>query len=151
MSTITSGQVRPACSEIAASAFTSASTEPTDRSIPAVVITKVIATATIMSGAVCRKILRRLVWVRNVSVMSENVTAITTKKTAMLTTPPLSWMISLARSRSALGAAIGAQERASLSGRAPAETERNFLPTMRLTISSIFVSPISRSATLRPS
>jgi hypothetical protein len=39
-------------------------------------------------------------------VISENVTAITTKKTAMLTTPPLSWMISLARSRKATGAAI---------------------------------------------
>ena len=69
-------------------------------------ITKVIATATIMRGAVCRKMLRRLVWVKNVSVISENVTAITTKKTAMLTTPPLSWMISLARSRIALGTAV---------------------------------------------
>ncbi len=39
-------------------------------------------------------------------MISENVTAITTKKTAMLTTPPLSWIISLARSRIALGAAI---------------------------------------------
>ena len=48
ISTTTSGQGRPACSEIAASALTSASTEPTERSIPAVVITKVIATATII-------------------------------------------------------------------------------------------------------
>ena len=41
--------------------------------------------------------------------------------------------------------------RASLSGRVPTETERNFRPTMRLTISSMFVSPMSRSAALRPS
>jgi len=90
INTITNGQDRPSCSKIAASAFTSASIEPTDRSIPAVVITKVMATATIMSGALCRKTLRRLVWVRNVSVISENVTVITTKNVAMLSTPPWS-------------------------------------------------------------
>ena len=61
----------PACSEIAASALTSASTEPTERSMPPVVMTKVIATATIISGAIWRKMLSRLVSVRKVSVISE--------------------------------------------------------------------------------
>ena len=70
--------------------------------------------------------LRRLVWVRNVSVISENVTAITTKKTAMLTTPPLSWMISLARSRIALGGCGRGQECAPLSGRVPADDRAEF-------------------------
>ncbi len=101
ISAATSGQARPACSEIAASALTSASTEPTERSIPAVVITKVIATATIISGALCRRMLRILISVRKVLVISENVTVITIKNAAMLSTPPLSRMISLARSPSA--------------------------------------------------
>ena len=43
---------------------------------------------------------------RNVSVISENVTVITTKNAAMLSTPPLSWTISLARSRKAAGMTI---------------------------------------------
>src|SRR6185437_16353160 len=43
------------------------------------------------------------------------------------------------------------QVRASLAPWVPAEIDRNFLPTMRLTISSMFVSPMSRSAALRPS
>ena len=86
----TAGQGTPACSEIAASALTSASTEPTERSMPAVVMTKVIATATIISGAIWRKMLRRFACVRNVSVTREKTTTMTTKKTAMLATPPLS-------------------------------------------------------------
>ena len=74
------GQGRPPCNEIAASALTSASTEPTDRSMPAVVMTKVMATATIISGAICRRMLRRLASVKNVLVSSEKTTTITTKK-----------------------------------------------------------------------
>ena len=67
----------PAPSEIAASALTSARIEPTDRSMPPVVMTKVIATATIMSGAIWRRMLRKFGWVRNVSVTSEKITATT--------------------------------------------------------------------------
>ena len=40
---------------------------------------------------------------------------------------------------------------AALRGRAPAETDWNLRPTIRLTISSMLVSPIRRSAVLRPS
>ena len=86
----TTGHGTPACREIAASALTSASTEPTERSMPAVVMTKVIATATIISGAIWRRMLSRFTGVRKVSVMSEKTATITTKKTAMLTTPPWS-------------------------------------------------------------
>ena len=50
----------PAWSEIAASALTSATVEPTERSMPPVVMTKVIATPTIRSGAAWRSMLRML-------------------------------------------------------------------------------------------
>ena len=63
------------------------------------VMTKVMATATIISGAIWRRMLRRFACVRNVSVMSEKTTTITTKKTAMLTTPPLSWTRILRRAQ----------------------------------------------------
>ena len=47
----TNGQGIAACRRMAASALTNATVEPTDRSMPPVVMTKVIATATISSGA----------------------------------------------------------------------------------------------------
>ena len=55
----TSGQGKPNCSSVADSVATSASTEPTDRSMPPVVMTKVIAAATISSGADWRRMLSR--------------------------------------------------------------------------------------------
>ena len=81
----------PACSEIAASALTSARTEPTERSMPPVVMTKVIAAATIISGAIWRMMLRRLVGQKGVGDERKQKTATTTKKTAMRATPPLAW------------------------------------------------------------
>ena len=67
--------------------------------MPPVVMTNVIATATIMRGAICLRMLRMFACVRNVSVISEKTMTMTAKKTAMLTTPPLSRAISLRRAR----------------------------------------------------
>ena len=53
-------QGTPAWSRIAQSAETSARIEPTDRSMPPVVITSVIADATISSGEDWRRMLRML-------------------------------------------------------------------------------------------
>ena len=59
-SRMTSGQGMPAWSAMAASALISATVEPTDRSMPPVVMTKVMAMATISSGEDWRSRLRRL-------------------------------------------------------------------------------------------
>ena len=68
ISTTTAGQGTPACSAIAASALTSATVEPTERSMPPVVMTSVMATATISIGALWRIRFRRLAWLRKASV-----------------------------------------------------------------------------------
>ena len=128
ISATTSGQGTPACSEIAASALTSASTEPTERSIPAVVMTKVIATATIISGAICRRMLRRLTSVRKVSVISEKVTTMTTKNTAMLSDASVVVDDQSRALAQACGDGGRGQAPVSLAPRAPAETELEFSP-----------------------
>ena len=63
---------------MAQSALTSARIEPTDRSMPPVVITSVMAAATISSGADWRRMFRMLPSVRKSSVVAENST--TTKR-----------------------------------------------------------------------
>ena len=55
MAMIIIGQGRPWLRLIAARALTSARVEPTDKSIPPVVMTKVMATATIRMGALWRQ------------------------------------------------------------------------------------------------
>ena len=91
----TSGQGRPACSVSATAALTSATVEPTDRSMPPVVITKVIATATIRSGEDWRNRFSRLISLMNASVCVANSTTITEKNAAILRTwaclPKKSW------------------------------------------------------------
>ena len=120
----------------------------------AVVITKVMATATIISGAIWRKMLRRFACVRNVSVIEGeddhhddeedgdacDAAAVVDEKSR--------------RERASRGGSAPAVRGASAPRSASlrsADTDWNFRPTIRLTISSMFVSPMRRSATFRPS
>ncbi len=59
---------------IAATALINATCEPTERSMPPVMMTSVIATATTRMGAAWRTTLRILPSVRNVSVVAEKKT-----------------------------------------------------------------------------
>ncbi len=145
MRAMTMGQGRPAWSRIAATAFTSASTEPTERSMPPVVMTKVIAMAVISSGALCRRRFRMFVSERKASVPSPKPTVIRTKKPAMLRTGACAASMSAALRRASVG------RLARLLMTRPARARASRSPTMRPTRSSRLVSPIRRSATLRPS
>ena len=70
MARAVSHQGQPACRAIADKALTIASVEPTDRSMPPVVMTRVIATAAISVGALWRSTLSMLACVRKLSVVS---------------------------------------------------------------------------------
>jgi len=78
-----SGQGTPAASASATKALVSATVDPTDRSMPPVVITKVMATATISIGAACRSRLSRLPSLRNASVPSPNSAQASSRNSAM--------------------------------------------------------------------
>src|SRR3712207_4105346 len=80
----------PAVMAMADSALTRARVEPTERSMPPVVMTRVIAVATIRVGALWRTMLSRLLCDRNPSATTANTAQTTAKNTAMLTTPALS-------------------------------------------------------------
>ena len=82
----TAGHGTPACSTSAASALTSATVEPTERSMPPVVMTRVMATATISIGALWRMRFNRLTWVRKASVATAKNRQTRTKNAAMLRT-----------------------------------------------------------------
>ena len=160
MATTTSGQGRPACSSVADSALTSASTEPTERSMPPVVMTKVIAAATISSGADWRRMLSRLGVVRKASVAEREDDADDDEeerrsrrrcrwRAALAARSPCRTLGGLGRQRvDGRSTLMPALRRAC---RLAAERAANLRPTIRLTTSSILVSPIRRSATLRPS
>ena len=86
---MTAGHGKPSCRSVADNVATSASTEPTERSMPPVVMTKVIAAATISSGADCRRMFKRLGDVRKAAVATEKMMQTTTKNSAIDTTLPL--------------------------------------------------------------
>src|SRR4051812_46689363 len=91
---MTIGQGRSARSAIAAKAFTRATVDPTDRSMPPVVITNVIATATISMGADWRSRFKRLPGVRNASVVAEKKTQHARKNAAIEST----WALAIRKS-----------------------------------------------------
>lgn len=68
---------------MAATALISATCDPTDRSMPAVMMTKVMATATTRIGAACRRMFSRLAEVRNTSVITAKNTTQSRKKPAI--------------------------------------------------------------------
>ena len=123
--------------------------------MPPVVMTKVIATATIISGAIWRTMLRRFGWVRKVSVTSEKHDRHDDQKER---DAGHGAVLAETTAESRAGPVVGADGRrlhrlghGRASGRRPADRDWNLRPTMRLTTSSMLVSPISRSATRRPS
>ncbi len=74
---------------MAQSALVSARTDPTERSMPPVVMTSVMAVATISSGADWRRMLRILSSDRKASVVTENSTTTAAKNSAIEPTLPL--------------------------------------------------------------
>ncbi len=138
----TTGHGIESCSNIAVSAPINATVDPTERSMPPVVITKVMAAATISRGALWRRMFSTLLFEVKPSVATPKYRQTQTKKAAMLATPPLA--ISLSRKlmppELALVSAIDQPP-------APAERAVNFRPTIRLTTSSMLVSATLRSAT----
>src|SRR5688572_11387864 len=102
--TTTTGQGTNVPNAIAASALISATVDPTDRSMPPVVMTRVIATATIIIGAAWRSTLRMLPVVRKASVITENKTNIASRRPPILKTCAFAATKSLIQyDRSAMG------------------------------------------------
>ena len=77
------GQGMPMPMRTAASALTIATVDPTERSIPPVVITKVIATATIRIGADWRSMFNRLPAEKNATLVREKNRTQTRKNAAI--------------------------------------------------------------------
>jgi hypothetical protein len=79
----TDGQGTPIAMMIAATALTSATCEPTERSMPPVMMTKVMAMATIRMGAAWRTMFRMLPSVKKVSLPIEKKIMQARKKMAI--------------------------------------------------------------------